>query len=79
MKKYKVIIPYTENKKKGTKYSIDFEVIAEDVEEAKEKGMHKFSKFLDFNLASWLRIPIEDEIEVYFIEDIVEPEPWRYL
>ncbi|MGM0607347.1 MAG: hypothetical protein ACQESP_02885 [Candidatus Muiribacteriota bacterium] len=79
MKSYKVIIPYTENKKSGTVYKVDFEILADNKPEAIEKALKKFEKFLDFNMASWIRIPIEKDIQVKFIKEIKEPEPWSYL
>jgi hypothetical protein len=80
MRKYKVTIPYRENKNlSGEYYKIDFEIIAENTNDAKEKALVRFEKFLEFNLASWTRVPEKELIEVEFIEELVEPEPWRYL
>ncbi|MCK9225246.1 MAG: hypothetical protein M0R46_09680 [Candidatus Muirbacterium halophilum] len=80
MKRFKVTIPYKENKNlSGDYYKIDFEVIAENNFQAKEKGLIKFEKFLEFNLASWSRVPEKNLIDVEFIEELIEPEPWSYL
>lgn len=80
MKKFKVVIPYKENnKKEGQEYIIDFQVIAKDKVTARKKGLKKFENFLEYNLASWIRVPINEKIKVEFIEEIKEPDPWSYL
>ena len=79
MKKFRVTIPYYESTVKTVLYNVDFEILAENHDQAKEKAMKKFDRFLEFNLASWVRIPMMDKIHVEYLEEVKEPDPWSYL
>jgi len=74
-----VIIPYKETKGSGEVYRVDFEVVADSKQLAIEKALKRFDGFLDYNLASWVRTPIKNEIEVEFIEKVKDIDPWSYL
>ncbi|PLX19523.1 MAG: hypothetical protein C0601_01320 [Candidatus Muiribacterium halophilum] len=79
MKKYRVVIPYKENKSSNENFKVDFEIIASSKEMAVEKALKKFYGFLEYNLASWVRTPIKKNIQVEFLEDVEDVDPWSYL
>ena len=79
MKKYRVVIPYKENKSASENFKVDFEVIADSKEAAIEKALKKFDGFLEYNLASWVRTPVKEKILVEYLEDVKDVDPWSYL
>jgi len=61
---FKINIPYRESSNPGKKFHVDYQVKANDSEEAVKIAKNKFNNYENNTFASWERIMFEDEITI---------------
>jgi hypothetical protein len=66
---YKVEIPYTENRRQTGKYTAVYEIDTRSPEQALTIALKRFNSYENYNSASWVRTPCENEIKIYLVFD----------